>query len=443
MRHSSFIHLINLNVMRSKKSVLSNFTRAIHSESLCIRPNTESELLDYLERNTPNAILARGAGLSYSDSCFNTNHLVIDTQLLNHFIDFNEETGVVICQGGVPLADLFILHPSFIPPVVPGTIHATIASCIAHDVHGKNNPQEGSFGHHILWFELIANNKLHYCSQNENSDLFFATIGGFGLTGIITRVALQMKQASRVVSIEHKPFESIKALTETMSTYGLNYDYQVAWIDLTNPIPRSIHSMAQHSAGTLKQKVEKHSMPKLPCRLIYKWNVSLFNKLYFSYKKPKEELSFTQFNNPLDSISNWNRLYGPKGLIQFQAMFDQDQASETIEHLIEIIRKNKALATLSVLKFFTQPGKGLLSFCKPGFTLAIDFVFNNQAKMAISQMNQYITEQHGRVYLAKDLLLNPEQFRSMYTKHGVFDQVLKLHQCNMHSDLAQRIGILP
>ncbi|KTD78373.1 FAD-binding oxidoreductase [Legionella waltersii] len=427
--------------MRSKKSILGNFTRAMYSESFCIRPNTEKELLDYLKSERPKAILARGAGLSYSDSCFNTDHLVIDTQFLNHFIHFDEHTGVVVCQGGMPLLDLFLLHQDFIPPVVPGTIHATVAGCIAHDVHGKNNHREASFGRHVLWLEIIVANKLIRCSPYEHSDLFYATVGGLGLTGIITQVALQMKHASRSVSIENKTFESIQELTQNMSSYGLNHDYQVAWLDLLNPVPRSIHCMANHSSEVVKEDSKHYRAIRFPFRMIYKWNMLLFNKLYFVSKKQNEQQGFIHFNNPLDSVDGWNRLYGPKGLIQFQALFDQNRATEIIEQLIHIIREHKAIPTLAVLKLFIQSGNGLLSFCQPGFTIAIDFVHNQQAKQAIMHMNQFITDINGRVYLAKDLLLNPDQFRSMYNTHEQFEQTLKHYRCNMHSDLAERVGI--
>ncbi|HAU1024671.1 TPA: FAD-binding oxidoreductase [Legionella pneumophila] len=430
--------------MRSKRILLTNFTRAIYSESCCIRPDTEKELIHYIAQNQPKNMLTRGAGLSYSDSCLNQDGLVIDTSRFNHFIDFDVETGIVVCQGGTPFKDLFLLHDEFIPPVLPGTAFATVAGGIAHDVHGKNNHSAGSFGHHISWFDLLIGDQIMHCSREKNSDLFFATIAGLGLTGIITQVAIRLKKAPRHLTIKNKPFPSIQELIAEMATYGLQQDYQVAWLDLLYSEPRAILSTANYceSPNYPDEKLKIYSLPKLPFGLIKKWNMKVFNQYFYSRQKENEMMSLTQYNNPLDKISHWNRLYGPRGLIQFQAVFDQDKAAQIINHILEIIRTHSATPTLTVLKLFTQPGLGLLSFCRPGFTLAIDFINNPHAKKAISAMNQFIAENDGCVYLAKDLLLNPEQYFTMYENQSKFAQILTKYRCPMRSDLATRLGII-
>lgn len=427
--------------MYSKKILLTNFSRAIYSESSCLRPDNEKQLTDYVANNKPMGILARGAGLSYSDSCLNKDGLIIDTKRLNHLISFDSNSGLAVCQGGVTFKDLFLLDPDFIPPVLPGTLHATVAGGVAHDVHGKNNPFEGCFGHHVSWIELIINNKTIHCSRDEHSDLFYATIAGLGLTGIITRVAIRLKRASRFVQVENISFNSFKKLIEQMSVYSLNHEYQVAWLDLLNPSQRALLSIAHHCDPIPIKERKTYTVPKLPLGLIKSWNMKLFNKFYIKSKKEKEQLSLEEFNNPLDKIAHWSRLYGSKGLIQFQAVFDEDNAINTLEHLLNLIHFHKATPTLAVLKLFSQSGQGLLSFCKPGFTIAIDFIHNNAAKQAVSAMNQLISKINGRIYLAKDLLLNQEQFQKMYQKQEQFSNILTSYQCTMRSDLAQRLGI--
>lgn len=427
--------------MRSKKMRLTNFSRATSCTSLCVRPDNEKELIDYINTNQSTKLLARGAGQSYSDCCLYNEGIVIDTSRLNHLIDFDNTAQDGVCQGDVVIKDLFLFHHEFIPQVIPGTVHATIAGGIAHDVHGKNSHHAGSFGHHIQWLDLLLGNKIYHCSKEENRDLFYATIGGLGLTGIILRVAIRLKKASRFVQVENKPFDSMKSLTETMSTYGLNYDYQVAWIDLLHPEPRALLSFANHCPPFPNKEEPIHKVVKVPFGLIKQWNMKLFNKLYYSSKKPTEKLTLEQFNNPLDKMAHWNRLYGPKGLIQFQAVFAQQHADSTLEKLLAIIRSHQATPTLAVLKLLIRSGEGLLSFCKPGFTIAIDFVNNSNAHKAIRSMNQLITELDGRIYLAKDLLLTPEQFRSMYQNHEQFTQILKYYQSPMQSDLAKRLRI--
>ena len=442
MRNSTpYFQSHEFHSMHSKKILLTNFSRAIYSDSPCIRPDHETQLIDYIALEKPEGVLTRGAGLSYNDSCLNKDGLIIDTNRLNHLIHFDSNSGIAICQGGVTFKDLFLLHPDFIPPVMPGTLHATVAGGIAHDVHGKNNHLEGSFGHHIEWLELIINNKKHYCSRKENPSLFHATLAGLGLTGIITRIAIRLKKASRSVQVENIPFNSLTALINQMSSDVMNHDYQVAWLDLLNTEQRGILSVADHCPSTIYQEKTTHSIPKLPLRLIRSWNMKLFNKYFFKNKKKKEELSLEEFNNPLDKIGHWNRLYGPGGLIQFQAVFDQDKGAHTLDQLVKLIQLYKATPTLAVLKLFTQPGAGLLSFCKPGFTLAVDFIYNAQAKQAISAMNQLITEINGRIYLAKDLLLKPAQFQKMYPEQEHFSQILTNHECSMKSDLSKRLEI--
>lgn len=428
--------------MRSKKIIVSNFSRALSSQASCIRPDNEQQLADYMAAHQQQSILIRGSGLSYNDSCFNTNGTLVDSSRFNHLIRFDTETGIVVCQGGTVFNDLFLLHPDFIPPVIPGTLHATVAGGIAHDVHGKNNHHAGSLGHHLIWFDLVVGTKKIRCSHEENRELFHGTIAGLGLTGAITQVALRLQKNTRFVITKNKQFTSINALIDLMSHDGLEHDYQVAWLDLLNPEPRALLSTANHCDPVVRKKSTFHAIPKLPFSLINSWDMKFFNKFFFNHYKHEEKLALQQFNNPLDKLKHWNRLYGPKGLIQFQAVFAQDQAAETLEHLVRLIRFHKATPTLAVLKLFTQSGTGLLSFCKPGFTLAIDFIYNEQAKHAITAMNQTIAETNGCIYLAKDMLLNAMQYKQMYANHEQFSQILKRYNCNMHSDLAKRLGIV-
>jgi hypothetical protein len=219
---------------------------------------------------------------------------------------------------------------------------------------------------------------------------------------------------------------------------GLNSDYQVAWLDLLNPVQQGILSLANHCEPFPYKEKTPYMIPKLPFCLVKSWNMKWFNKWFFQTKKKKERLPLEEFNNPLDKIIHWNRLYGPKGLIQFQAIFDQDQAVSIIERLIVLINLHKATPTLSVLKLFNKSGEGLLSFCKPGFSLAIDFINNEAAKFAISAMNQLISGIGGRIYLAKDLLLTSDQYEHMYQEHRKFSQLINN---SMSSDLSKRLGI--
>ena len=218
--------------MHTKKIILTNFSQAIASASLCIRPDNEQQLIKFLNTEHPKRLLTRGSGLSYSDCCLNKEGLTIDIKHLNHFISFDNNSGLVVCQPGVTFYDLLHLDEAYIPPVLPGTLQATVGGGIANDIHGKNNPHEKSFANHVVWLDLLINGAIIRCSKEEHSDLFYATIAGLGLTGIITRIALYLKKASHSVQVEHQPYITLDLLLDHMITNERTHEYQVAWLDL-------------------------------------------------------------------------------------------------------------------------------------------------------------------------------------------------------------------
>ncbi|VEG90673.1 FAD-binding oxidoreductase [Legionella spiritensis] len=429
--------------MLSKHQRLSNFSRAIRTTAQCFRPDNEWQIADLFQESPNRTVLARGQGSSYSDCCVNNEGFVIDCSRLNHLLSFDKSTGLLYCQAGVTFADLFAVHPDYIPPVIPGTLHATIAGGIANDVHGKNNVHEGSLGRHINWLELQIGNQLLRLSPERHADLFAATIAGLGLTGIIRRVGLTLRKASQFVEVKTEKHVSFAELLDRMKKEGMKHDYQVAWLDLLNT-PQALLSLANHCSSCIPRRPYTFTMPRLPCRVITRWGMKQFNRYYFKRANTEPEaMPLSHFNNPLDSIRHWNRLYGTRGLLQFQAVFDTNDAAEQLDRLIQIIHNAKATPTLAVLKYFSQPGVGLLSFVQPGFAIAIDFINNHEAQKAIHDMNQFITETGGRVYLAKDLLLTRQQFSQQYDKHEQFSSVLRQYQCHTQSDMGQRLGLTP
>lgn len=420
----------------------SNFSRTIQTQSLCFRADNEWQIPEAFNQPMSSNILARGLGLSYSDCCVNDGGLIVDCSRLNHLLSFDELSGLLYCQAGVTFADLFSVHADYIPPVIPGTLQASLAGGVANDVHGKNNHQEGSLGRHIQWLEIQTAKRVIRCSRDRHAELFTATLGGLGLTGIIRRVAIKLRKASRTVEEHSEKHQDLGKLLVAMQDKGTKYDYQVAWLDLLNPFC-AILSQANHCPTIIQAPKRCYPVPALPFSLISAWGMRQFNRYYFNHKNLKtRQLPLSEFNNPLDSIKNWNRLYGKRGFLQFQAVFDAEDATQTITQLTTLINSHGATPTLTVLKYFTQPGSGLLSFVKPGFTIAIDFINNNKAKSAICQMNQLISELGGRVYLAKDLLLTPQQFVKQYPYHDRFKQLLQDYECNMQSNMSRRLGLV-
>lgn len=428
--------------MQGKTRRFSNFNRSLSANSLCYRPNNEKQLVTLIEKLHSAKRLARGNGLSYSDCCLNDNHVLIDMSQFNHLLAFDESSGLLICQAGVTFMDLLTLHPDYIPPVIPGTVGATLAGAIANDVHGKNNPQAGTFGHHIEWIELLCNRRKIRCSREENSALFYATIGGLGLTGIITSLCLRMRRSSPFVEVHTEKHAHFASLLERMQHNALQCDYQAAWLDLLHQ-PRAIYTFAHHCQQEKALKLHKRHVPRLPTRLIYCWNINWFNRYFYHFSSCQTTIKHLyHFNNPLDSLHNWSRLYGKQGFVQFQAVFPVFRAHEVLQSLIGLIRQHDATPTLAVLKYFTQPGVGLLSFAAPGFTLAIDFINDKKAQSAIIAMNTLITNEGGKIYLAKDHFLNMEMFQHQYPLHEKFTSIIQQLDVNTNSDLAKRLGLV-
>lgn len=426
--------------MLCKKKQLSNFSNARQTTSSCYRPDNEEQLSSLVAASSQQSILARGNGLSYSDCCLNDQAMVIDTSRLNHFLSFDETTGIVVCQPGVTFADLLKISPYYIPAVIPGTLGVTVAGGIANDVHGKNNPTQGNFGHHIAWLDLLIGKQLFHCDSQTNSELFYATIGGLGLTGIIKRAAIKLRKSAHFVEVQYEKYTEFEPLLTRMQSSSCDYDYQVAWLDLLNK-PRALLSLAQHCDATAQMNNARFTVPKLPLRLIYPSVMKQFNRCYFNWHQTgKKILPLAQFNNPLDALLHWNRFYGKKGLLQFQAVVGQDIAHKALQELLTIIQKNEATPTLAVLKYFNKKGSGLLSFTQPGFTFAIDFINNDSAQKAIPAMNEWITQAKGKIYLAKDLFLTQKQFAEQYPQQQ-FSQVLAQYNCTSSSDLARRLGL--
>jgi decaprenylphospho-beta-D-ribofuranose 2-oxidase len=428
--------------MNAKTKTFSNFGHFLKTSSKSLRPDTEAKIQAIVTQR----ILARGQGLSYNDSCVNDRETIIDTSRLNHILSFDAKSGIAVCQAAVSFADLFSIDADFIPPVMPGTLAATLAGGLAHDVHGKNNPHAGSFGQHIAWFDLQIGAESFHCSPTQNQDLFYASIAGLGLTGIIKRLAIKLTKASRLVSQTTEKWTDLAGLLTAMQTNAQQHDYQVAWLDLLNNTPRALLRMANHLPHPKHDfstpALGHFKIPSLPVRAVRSALMKPFNRFYFQWANTKtQNMPLWEFNNPLDKLKDWNRLYGRQGLLQFQAVFDEHNALQHLENLLALIKKHGAAPSLAVLKYFEQKGCGLMSFVQPGFTIAIDFIHHPKARLAIAAMNQYIMDIGGKVYLAKDILLTREQFIHMYPEHEALMTCLKTYKSPMQSGLSQRLGL--
>ena len=389
-----------------------------------------------------------GNGRSYGDSCLNTSAGVYGTRQLNKFLAFEEKTGILKCEAGVLLKDIqeTFIKRGWSLPVTPGTQLATVGGCIANDVHGKNHHSHGCFGNHIKNIQLSRSDNKHIlCSEDENPGLFRATVGGLGLTGLIENAEIQLKTVpSQYLEAENLPFKSLDEFF-TLSEESLEWEYTVAWLDGTKIAKktRGIFSRARHIESVLKDVPDKTiSFPFNPhISLVGSWTVRAFNELYYRRGLMGERaktVHYRSFFYPLDSIHEWNRVYGRRGFFQYQLVVPSVTASRALAEMINTIAKSGEGSFLSVLKVFgDKKSPGMLSFPMPGATLAMDFPFRGKSTLRLfEKLDAVVNEAGGRLYPAKDGRMSSAMFFNGYNNASDFMEFI---DPKLSSDFAQRV----
>jgi FAD/FMN-containing dehydrogenase len=376
-----------------------------------------------------NGALPVGMGRSYGDSCLLNDGNLIVTTGMNRLISFDPETGVLVAEAGTTLAQIldFSVPRGFFLPVSPGTKYVTLGGAIANDIHGKNHHVAGTFGNHITRFELVrSDGSKRLCSQTENPDWFAATIGGLGLTGLITWAALRLRPiVSRAIDYEGIQFHGIDEFLALTEQYR-HVEYTVSWIDCASTgknFARGIFMLGDHSSipGELKPSPQ----PKLvfpfdaPGFALNHATVSLFNTVFFhKQRKPRVQAiqDYEPFFYPLDAVLQWNRLYGKSGLLQFQYAIPWESAREGTIAILKEVAKSGLASFLAVLKAFGDvPSPGLMSFPQPGITLALDFPIKAGLTFPLFERLADMTRDFGgRLYPAKDAAMTASQFQTFY-----------------------------
>lgn len=402
----------------------------------CVEGDWRFEVLPELEAG--DSVLPFGLGRSYGDSCINSSGSHISTRRLNRFIQFDSNLGLLECEAGVTFNEILelIVPRGWFLPVVPGTRFVTLGGAIANDVHGKNHHRAGSFACHVVSLEVLRSDGSRTpCTLEENSELFAATIGGLGLTGLITRAAVQLQKiSSDTLSTENIPFTSIEHFVE-LSNDSMEWDYNVAWVDSTAAganAGRGILSRAKHITQAT-QMVSNDSKRTLsvpfvpPVSLINNWTVSRFNQLYYFQKsrntKPINQ-HYQPFFFPLDSVSNWNRIYGKRGFYQYQCVVPLEGGRVAIERLLGEVRHSGEGSFLTVLKIFGEKASpGLLSFPRAGLTLAIDLPNRGDRTLRLlDQLDAIVRDAGGGLYPAKDARMSREMFLASYPQVEKFTE---------------------
>jgi len=380
-------------------------------------------------------ILPVGMGRSYGDVCLLKDGTLVKTTSMNRLLAFDAETGVLTAESGITLAEIldFAVPRGFFLPVTPGTKYVTLGGAIANDVHGKNHEGAGSFGNHVPAFELVRSDGTRMlCTRTENPDFYAATIGGMGLTGLISWAQLRLQPiVSRLIDYEGIQFHGIDEFIAIKKQYA-NVDYTVAWIDCVSTgknFARGVFMLGQHA--TEQGELKPSPKPKLtipfdaPGFLLNKLSISAFNTLIFhkqikSHVKTKQD--YEPFFYPLDMVLHWNRMYGKRGFVQFQFALPWETSKEGTIAMLREITKSGLASFLAVLKTFGDvPSLGMMSFPMPGFMFALDLPMKPGVTLPLMQRLGDMTKAYGgRLYSAKDACMTPDQFQTFYPQWEKF-----------------------
>lgn len=378
-------------------------------------------------------LLPYGAGRSYGDSCRNEGGTLLLTRGLDRFIAFDRATGVLRCEAGVLFDDILklIVPAGWFLPVTPGTRFVTVGGAIANDVHGKNHHRAGSFGRHVLRFELLrSDGSRRVCSPAESPDLFSATIGGMGLTGLISWAELQLERiASPWLSTESIRFGSLADFF-ALSRESSSFDHSVAWVDCLAPDRqrgRGIFTRANVAAGSSDGPTRPRPGLRVPFTppipLVGGVGLKTFNRVWFHRPLQRHAIQHYQpFFYPLDGIGDWNRLYGPRGFVQHQSVVPPAASTEALVQMLDAIAESGTGSFLAVLKTFgTLPSPGMMSFPREGTTLAMDFPWRGErTTRLLDLLDGIVASANGAVYPAKDARMSGENFRRFFPRWQAF-----------------------
>jgi FAD/FMN-containing dehydrogenase len=375
--------------------------------------------------------LAYGLGRSYGDSCLLGGGTMIETRGLDRLISFDSDTGLLAAEAGLSLDALlrFSVPRGWFLPVTPGTRYVTLGGAIANDIHGKNHHRAGTFGRHVKRLTLHrSDGRVLELSPEENPSLFAATIGGLGLTGLISVVILQLVPIQTAfIDAELIPFTSLPEFMALSAESEASHEHTVSWIDCAageRHAGRGIFIRGNHSPGESKERVP-HQAPKLsvpadfPEFCLNRHTVGAFNTLYYHRiggTRKTIRQHYSPFFHPLDAVNGWSRIYGKRGFYQYQCVVPFDGGLEAMTEMLRRIAASGQASFLAVLKTFGDlPSPGLLSFPRPGITLALDFANRGESTLALfRELDAIVRAAHGAWYPAKDARMSPEDFRASY-----------------------------
>ncbi len=378
-------------------------------------------------------VIAYGLGRSYGDACLNPNGRLFDTSGLDRFIAFDPATGHLTCEAGVVLHDIqrMMLPRGWSVPVVPGTQLVTVGGAIANDVHGKNHHLTGTFCDHVVSIKLArSDGELIECGPQGRPELFAATAGGIGLTGLIVEATIGLKRSKGPwLETEIVPYAGLDEFFSHSDAAHPEWEHAVSWIDCTASSLRGLFLRARE-AGDQSRTLPRDRRLRVPITppfsLVNRLSLKPLNAAYYTLNRRHKGVRILhqeQFLFPLDGLLNWNRLYGPAGFYQYQSVVPRQAARDATAEMLQAIAHSGEGSILAVLKTFgdrTPPG--LLSFVRPGVTLALDFANRPATSALFDRLDAIVRMAGGRIYLAKDARMSRAMFEASYPRLEEFHQ---------------------
>ncbi len=420
--------------MKPGRETLSGWGRHPRVACAVYRPDRQGQLTSVLRDASGLSQIARGLGRSYGDASTNQDQGVVDMTALSRFIAFDESTGILTAEAGVSYADLVdvLLPRGWFAAVTPGTKFVTLGGAIAADVHGKNHHRDGSFNSCVRSFELLTPaGELLTCSRELNAEVFWATLGGMGLTGFIQTATIQLRKVqSAFVDVTTTRVGNLDAMLEHFTKTDEDLTYSVAWIDCLakgDRLGRGVVLQGEHAPGTCGPAPSKRSKSvpfDFPGFALNPLSVRAFNGVYYaSHGSGQAKEDVNTYFYPLDAVHHWNRIYGRRGFVQYQPVFPVADADKGVRALIQKLVDARRSSFLAVLKQMGGHEGGPLGFPMKGLTLAVDLPRAPGIENFLNELDRLVLDHGGRVYLAKDGSMSPESFRRMYPRLDEFLQV--------------------